>query len=254
MMLKLFESDKTRRVSAEEVRDYQTFGEHHHNPRTSQELQTFEKFYAARSLLERGLEVFLDPEIGREDGTEKIQVDACGTNNRFLTIFLCETTSTDPSITNALKLVSEADNARVVILAPTSFDTSTIETIASKAFDNGTVSFEHLGWFDQRFDETLQETLRLVDLLGNETRMRMLTPLFRRTSDKRDYRATINPKLVYKNLEVLLQARLLDENESGYELSELGKTVLAEFITFLEKTRKTLNTRTRSLGGEKPDE
>jgi predicted transcriptional regulator len=84
--------------------------------------------------------------------------------------------------------------------------------------------------------------------------MRMLMPLFRRTSDKRDYRATINPKLVYKNIEVLLQARLLDENESGYELSELGKTVLAEFITFLEKTRKTLNTRTRSLGGEKSNE
>jgi len=254
MMLKLFESDKTRRVSAEEVRDYQTFGERHQNLTTSQELQTFEKFYAARSLLEKGLEVFLDPEIGHEDGTERIQVDACGTNNGFLTIFLCETTSTNPSITNALKLVSEADNARVVILAPTSFDTRTIETIASKAFDNGTVSFEHLGWFDQQFDETLQETLRLVDLLGNETRMRMLALLFRRTSDKRDYRATINPKLVYKNLEVLLQARLLEEKESGYELSELGKTVLAEFITFLEKTRKTLNTRRKSLGGEQSNE
>ena len=254
MMLKLFESEKTRRVWPKEVQDYQTFGEHHHEPTTFQELQTFEKFYAARSLLEQGLEVFMDAEIGREDGTEKILVDACGTDNRFLTIYLCETTSSEPSITNILRLVSEAENARVVILASASFDTSMMESVLSKAFDNGTVSFEHLGWFDQRFDQTLQETLRLVDLLGNETRMRMLTPLFRRTSDKRDYRATINPKLVYKNLEVLLQARLLDENESGYELSELGKTVLAEFITFLEKTRKTLNTRTRSLGGELSNE
>src|SRR5439155_18850368 len=45
------------------------------------------------------------------------------------------------------------------------------------------------------------------------------------------------------------RCRLLDESiEGAYELSQFGKTVLAEFITFLEKTRKTLNeSRTREV-------
>src|SRR5262245_45741059 len=106
MMLKLFESPRTRRVSAEELRNYQAFGERHRSPTNSPELQTFERFFAARSLLEDGLDVFLDPEIGHENGERRTQVDACGTNGNFLTIFLCETASSDPSITNTLSLVS----------------------------------------------------------------------------------------------------------------------------------------------------
>src|SRR5262245_48172792 len=190
MMLKLFESDKTRRVSAEEVRDYRTFDLYQSKLTRSQEIRTFEKFYAARSLFDNGLDVFLDPEIGREDGTEKIEVDACGASNGSLTIYLCETTGNNPSINKTLRLVSQAENARAVILAPATPETTPIGDYLSEAFNKGTISIEHLGWFDSRFDETLQETLRLVDLLGNETRMRMLTPLFRRTSDKREYRTT----------------------------------------------------------------
>ena len=72
--------------------------------------------------------------------------------------------------------------------------------------------------------------------------MRMLAPLFQKTGAKRDYRSKINPKLVYKNLSVLVEAGLVDEMQGGtYELSQFGKSILAEFITFLEKTRKTLD-------------
>lgn len=240
MMLKLFRSDKTRRVSAEELANYCTFAQRYQTNEPSEELETFERFYAARALLEQGLEVFLDPTIGETGATRTVSVDTCGVQEESLTIILCETSGTDPSLMRTLELVSASDNARAVILAPTLFDTSGIEDVMPDAFAKGKVSVEHLGWFDDHFDQALQETLRLIDLLGNETRMRMLAPLFRRTSDKREYRTTINPKLVYKNLEVLLEARLVNENEGGYELSGFGKTILAEFITFLEKARKTL--------------
>src|SRR5438094_137563 len=98
------------------------------------------------------------------------------------------------------------------------------------------------GWFGDTFQETFRETLGLIELLGNETRMRMLAPLLERSGAKRDYRTRINPKLVYHNISALSDAGLLDENiEGAYELSQFGRTILAEFITFLEKTRKTLD-------------
>jgi len=71
--------------------------------------------------------------------------------------------------------------------------------------------------------------------------MRMLAPLLEKSEAKRNYRTRINPKLVYHNIAALSDAGLLDEsNEGTYDLSQLGKTILTEFITFLEKTRKTL--------------
>jgi len=109
-------------------------------------------------------------------------------------------------------------------------------------FKEGKVVVEPLGWFGDQLDKTLQETLRLVDLLGNETRMRMLAPLFRKTGAKKEYRTSINPKLVYKNLTAFLETGLVDEVEHGsYELSELGKSIMADFIGFLERTRRTLD-------------
>jgi hypothetical protein len=177
-------------------------------------------------------------------------VDACGTLGETLTIMLCETLGTEPSLKQIIELVSASNNARAIVIAPTTFDTSQIEEAIPHSLADGKVLFEHLGWFDDHFDQTLQETLKLIDLLGNETRMRMLTPLFRSTGDKKGYRTTINPKLVYKNLEVLTEAKLVNEKEAGYELSELGKTILAEFITFLEKTRKTLASANNRKGGE----
>jgi hypothetical protein len=250
MMLKLFESDGTRRVSAEELNDYRTFSEHYQISAAPKELQVFERFYAARTLSQLGMQVFLDPVISQSDISNGVRVDACGRLGEALVVILCDSESIGHSLTQILELISAANNARAIILAPTGFDVASIEDVIPHAFSDGKISLERLGWFDDHFDRTLQETLRLIDLLGNETRMRMLTPLFRRTSDKREYRTTINPKLVYKNLEVLLEAKLVDEKEAGYELSGLGKSILAEFITFLEKTRKTLGSA-RETGGEK---
>ncbi len=84
--------------------------------------------------------------------------------------------------------------------------------------------------------------------MGNGTRMKMLVPLFKRASAKKDYRAVINPKLVYQYLPVLLGARLVEEADEGiYQLRKTGKTILAEFITFLEKARRTLDLASKEV-------
>src|SRR5207245_6461369 len=134
-----------------------------------------------------------------------------------------------------------SQNASVVIFLPRELDQPALKESMRVAFERGKATLEILGWFGDTFEETFRETLGLIELLGNETRMRMLAPLLEKSGAKRDYRTRINPKLVYHNISALSDAGLLDENNDGtYDLSQFGKTVLAEFITFLEKTRKPL--------------
>jgi len=205
------------------------------------ELETFERFFAARSLIERGLETYLDPLVTESDQASGIAVDACGVGDGSLTIIFCEAGRLKPSLSSILRLVFRSQNAQAVILASAAMKAEAIEKLMPAAFRSRKVTIEHLGWFEDHLDSALQDTLRLIDLLGNETRMRMLTPLFRKTSAKRDYRTSINPKLVYRNLSAFLDAGLVGEEDGSYELSELGKTIVAEFITFLEKTRKAVD-------------
>ena len=133
-----------------------------------------------------------------------------------------------------------------MILSPEEIAPDLIEEEAPGALGTGKLQIETLGWFEDTLERTLQQTLRTIELLVNETRMRMLAPLLQKSSLKREFRARINPKLVYHNLTALSEAGIVNEPVEGtFELSQLGKTVLPEFIAFLEKTRKTLDDHRR---------
>ena len=237
-------SGHPQKVTGAQAQDYRTFRNRFPGQINTTELQRFEHFYAARSLLDQGMETYLNAIISDKGGTSRVKVDTCGVAGDSITVVCCEGEEADPSLGSILGLVSRADNAQAIILAPPSLDISGFEEKLPDAFRGGKIVLESLGWFQDHLDKTLRETLRLVDLLGNETRIRMLTPLFRKSSGAREYRATINPKLVYQNLPILLEARMVRETEGNYELSDLGKTILGEFITFLEKTRKALDQAT----------
>ena len=61
----------------------------------------------------------------------------------------------------------------------------------------------------------------------------------------------IAPKLgVQESISSPKGACLVDEHEGNYESSRLGKTILAEFFTLLEKTRKTLDSSSMEMRGE----
>jgi hypothetical protein len=244
LMLKMTKSGHPQKVTGVQVQDYRIFRNQFATEPNTSELRRFEHFYAARSLLGRGMETYLNAVVSDIGGTSRVTVDACGITGGSITVVCCEGEEADPSLGNVLELVNRSENAQAIILAPPSLNSTSLEERLPEAFHSGKIVVESLGWFQDQLDHTLRETLRLVDLLGNETRIRMLTPLFRKTSGAREYRATINPKLVYQNLPILLEARMVRETEGNYELSELGKTILAEFITFLEKTRKALNQAT----------
>ena len=193
-------------------------------------------------LLSNGFDTYLDPVMRRDDDDSAIQADLCGIKKEEIILAFCSASLPEERVWNSIRLISQSQNARSLILSPEEIAPDLIEEEAPGALNRGKVQVETLGWFDDTLEQTLQQTLRTIELLVNETRMRMLAPLLQKSALKREFRARINPKLVYHNLTALSEAGIVDEPVEGtYELSQLGKTVLPEFIAFLEKTRKTLD-------------
>jgi hypothetical protein len=248
LKLKLSVSGETQRVSPQEILDYKIFARRHQNPTEKNELRLFERFHAARHLISQEMDTYLDAKLTADDPSRTLTVDVCGVKNGTLTAVFCQTAGLDELLAKSIETINESQNASAVILLPRELDQPALKESMRVALERGKATFEVLGWFGDTFEETFRETLGLIELLGNETRM--LAPLLEKSGAKKDYRTRINPRLVYHNISALSDAGLLDENNEGtYELSQFGKTVLAEFITFLEKTRKTLD-ESKTKGGE----
>ena len=242
MILQLSQSAETQRVSTQDILDYKTFTRRHQNPIDKNELRQFERFHAARHLISQEMDTYLDAKLTPDDSSRAMTVDVCGAKDGTLTAVFCQTAGLDELLARSVETINESQNASAVILLPRELDQPALRESVRVALERGKATMEVLGWFDDTFEETFRETLGLIELLGNETRMRMLAPLLEKSGAKKDYRTRINPKLVYHNISALSDAGLVDENSEGtYELSQFGKTILAEFITFLEKTRKTLD-------------
>ena len=242
MILRLILSAETQRVTPQDILDYKTFTRRHQNPTERNELKQFERFHAARHLISQEMDTYLDAKLTPDDPSGAMTVDVCGVKNGALTAVFCQTAGLDEPLARSIETIDKSQNASAVILLPRELDQPRLKESLRTALERGKATMEVLGWFGDTFEETFRETLGLIELLGNETRMRMLAPLLEKSGAKKDYRTRINPKLVYHNISALSDAGLLDENNEGtYELSQFGKTILAEFITFLEKTRKTLD-------------
>ena len=188
-----------------------------------------------------------------DDDHSTIEADVAGVKNGEMIIAFCSASLPEDSVWTSVRLISQSQNARSLILSPEEISPDLIEEEVPRGLDMGKLQIETLGWFEDTLEQTLQQTLRTVELLVNETRMRMLAPLLQKSALTRDFRARINPKLVYHNLTALSEAGIVNEPVEGtFELSQLGKTVLPEFIAFLEKTRKTLddyrNKEVKSIG------
>jgi len=80
-----------------------------------------------------------------------------------------------------------------------------------------------------------------MDLLCNETRVKMLLPLLEHPQGKRKFREEINPKLIYENVPLLRTHKLINElADDLYDLTPMGKTILGEYLAFVEKVRDLL--------------
>ncbi len=242
MRLEMLKASETRRLLPRDLTDYSNFRLHNGSSSEGIELRMFERFYAGRLLVSQGMEVFVDPLLFDPEDSSATIVDMCGTRGDEITAVFCEVGDPRASLIDALGKVQRSENTTALILVPSGADWRALQQVLHGTSNNARVSIETLGWFENELDEALQRALGMITMLGNQTRMKMLTPLFRRRGEKKDYRERINPKLVYRNLSMLVEAGFVDEKDKGiYDLSDLGKSILAEFITFLEKARKTLD-------------
>jgi hypothetical protein len=242
LRLAILDSTKTARVLPVHMLDYMAFREAF-GSEDETELHMLEKFHATRSMIQRGFQdTFVSPTLRTVPKTDRVlDVDVCGIDQDNLNLVFCETDPVNESLFQRLELVEDADNANATLFFPSRIDTSEISERFPEAVRSGKFEVQQLHWRERAVDRTFREALEIMDLLGNETRVRMLVPLLEKPYGKRHYRAEINPKLVYENVTSLLTHRLIDELEDDtYGLSRTGRQIFCEYMAFVERVRRVL--------------
>jgi DNA-binding transcriptional ArsR family regulator len=243
LRLAVIQPSRTARVLPVHVIDYMAFRETFGSEAGENELHMLEKFHAARSMIENGLrDTFVSATLRTIPETNhRLKVDVCGVDRDDLNLVLCETGPADEKLFRSLDLIEDAENANALLLFPSRIDTSEIADRFPEAVESGKIEVQRLQWRERAVDRTFREALEIMDLLGNETRVRMLVPLLEKPYGKRHYRTEINPKLVYENVTSLLTHRLIGELEDDtYGLTTVGRQIFCEYMAFLERVRRVL--------------
>jgi hypothetical protein len=243
MRLEVQASSKKRRVLPMHVVNYTAFREDFGTQGDESELHLLEKFHAARILSQQGdVETFVDPVlVDSEERSQKLTTDLAGVKGGTVTAVFCETKPPDEELLKELQVVDGAENSKTVIVYPFKVGSESISSKFPRAFESGRLVIERLNWRDKGLEKAFRQTLELMDLLCNETRVKMLLPLLEHPQGKRNFREDINPKLIYENVPLLRTHKLIDElSDDLYDLTPMGKTILGEYLAFVEKVRDLL--------------
>jgi hypothetical protein len=225
------------------VVNYTAFRDDFRTANNESELHLLEKFHAARVLSEDGdVDTFVDPILyDPEKHSHRVTADLAGIEDGNLTAVFCETEPPGESLIKNLELLDEAENSKAVVVYPFKVDSGKIDAKFRESVGNGKFLVEHLNWSDRSLERAFREALELMDLLCNETRVKMLLPLLEKPQGKRHFREGINPKLIYENVPLLRTHKLIDElSDDLYDLTPIGKTILCEYLAFVEKVRRLL--------------
>jgi len=212
--------------------------------RGDSELLVLEKFYAARLLIDRGCtHVYVNPTYLPSPPTTNrngIPVDVGGLHDAGVILAFCETTPPTLALRNKLTPLATKTDVRTLLLYPFTVDATAIYAHLPPGSATR-CSIEHVPWLDDDVTYAFHDVIALLNLLSNETRVKMLLPLLHQTQRKREYRQRINPKLVYENIATLLNHNVLRElSTDEYTLTPIGKQVLGEYLTFLQRIKTML--------------
>lgn len=225
------------------VVNYTAFRQDFRTQEDESELHLLEKFHAARMLSRSGdVDTFVQPVLyDPEKHSSRFTADLAGVQGNMLTAVFCETSAPDELLIEDLKMLDEAENSKAVVVYPSKVNSQPIDSEFSDAVDSGKFVIEHLNWRDRGLERAFREALELMDVLCNETRVKMLLPLLERPQGKKNFREGINPKLIYENVPLLRAHKLIDElSDDLYDLTPIGKTILGEYLAFVEKVRDLL--------------
>lgn len=242
MRLEVQPASRKRRVLPMHVVNYTAFREDFTQADES-ELHLLEKFHAARTLSQQGgMETFIDPVLfDPEKHSQKLTADLAGVEGGMLTAVFCETKPPDASLLRELEVIDGAENSKTVVVYPFRVNSESIDAKFPRAVESGRLIIEHLNWRDRGLEKAFRQALELMDLLCNETRVKMLLPLLEHPQGKKNFREEINPKLIYENVPLLRTHKLINElSDDLYGLTPMGKTILGEYLAFVEKVRDLL--------------
>lgn len=225
------------------VVNYTAFREDFRTDEDESELHLLEKFHAARVLSRSGdVDTFVGPILyDPEKHSHRFTADLAGVEGGTVTAVFCETRAPDEALLKDLGVIDEAENSKAVVVYPSKVNSTPIDSRFPDAVDSGKFVIEHLNWRDRGLERAFREALELMDLLCNETRVKMLLPLLEAPQGKKNFREGINPKLIYENVPLLRAHKLIDElSDDLYDLTPIGKTILGEYLAFVEKVRDLL--------------
>ena len=248
MRLEVQTASKKRKVLPMHVVNYNAFREDFHTQGDESELHLLEKFHAARILSQQGnVETFVDPVlVDMEIHSQKLTPDLAGVEEGVVTAVFCETSPPGESLLKELEVVDGAENSKTVVVYPFRVNSETIGSKFPRAFESGRLVIERLNWRDKGLEKAFRQTLELMDLLCNETRVKMLLPLLEHPQGKKEFREEINPKLIYENVPLLRTHKLISElSDDLYDLTPIGKTILGEYLAFVEKVRDLMEKASR---------
>jgi len=223
--------------------NYTAFREDFRTDEDESELHLLEKFHAARVLSRSGdVDTFVGPILyDPEKHSHRFTADLAGVEGGTVTAVFCETRAPDEELLKDLGVIDEAENSKAVVVYPSRVNSNPIDSRFPDAVDSGKFVIEHLNWRDRGLERAFREALELMDLLCNETRVKMLLPLLEAPQGKKNFREGINPKLIYENVPLLRAHKLIDElSDDLYDLTPIGKTILGEYLAFVEKVRDLL--------------
>jgi hypothetical protein len=225
------------------VVNYTAFREDFRTDEDESELHLLEKFHAARVLSQSGdVDTFVGPILyDPEKHSHRFTADLAGVEGGTVTAVFCETRAPDEALLKDLGVIDEAENSKAVVVYPSKVNSNPIDSKFPDAVDSGKFVIEHLNWRDRGLERAFREALELMDLLCNETRVKMLLPLLEAPQGKKNFREGINPKLIYENVPLLRAHKLINElSDDLYDLTPIGKTILGEYLAFVEKVRDLL--------------
>jgi hypothetical protein len=225
------------------VVNYTAFREDFRTEEDESELHLLEKFHAARVLSRNGdVDAFVGATLyDPEKHSHRLTTDLAGVEGGNVTAVFCETGAPSEMLLKDLGVIDEAQNSKAVVVYPSKVNSNPIDSKFPDAIDSGKFVIEHLNWRDRGLERAFREALELMDLLCNETRVKMLLPLLEAPQGKKNFREGINPKLIYENVPLLRAHKLIDElSDDLYDLTPIGKTILGEYLAFVEKVRDLL--------------
>lgn len=234
-------------VQLRHIVNYQAFKDAF-NKQNETEIQLLEKFCAVRLLIDKGCQqIFINASLhipNTVDALQNLHVDVYGSRGSEFILAFCNTTT--PLVDREkLALLASIQNVKIVLLYPFTTNPTIIRHHIPQKYSDKII-IEQIPWIDDEIEDSFQEAIEFINLLTNQTRVKMLIPLLKQTRSKGEYRLRINPKLVYENLDNLLERNLLHElSRNEYTLTPIGKQILGEYLTFIQRIKNTLRTNKR---------